>query len=130
MTTVIKVPKVPASAYNQNRPASDLLRHQVEQLGYILQPTGKGNRLAAQAKRVRTEGEAAAFIAKATRKLLPEATSPAAAAAPPPAVVVALKKEKKKKKKKKKKKRAPAKRKTATGKRTGARKARRRTTTR
>jgi hypothetical protein len=99
----IKVPKVPASAYNQNRRASDLLRHQVEQLGYILAPVGTGNRLAAQAKRVRTEGEAAAFIAKVTRKLHPEGTRPGAAGVAPPPIAVAMKKKTKKTRKTKKK---------------------------
>jgi hypothetical protein len=89
----VKVPKVPASAYSKNRKASDLLRSQVQQLGYILAPGGTGNRLAAQAKRVKTEGQAAAFIARVTRRLHPEGTAQAAGAmAPPNAVAVARKK--------------------------------------
>lgn len=106
MMKPIKVPKVPASAFNKNRRASDLLRSQVEQLGYILAPSGTGNRLAAQAKRVRTEGQAAAFIEKVTRRLHPEGIGqPAGAASPPIAVAVT------------KRKKRPAKKAASTGRR-------------
>jgi len=90
----IKVPKVPASAYNKNRKASDLLRSQVVQLGYILAPSGTGHRLANQAKRVKTEGQAAAFIAKVTRRLHPEGAAQPAGAAPAAIVLTVTKRRK------------------------------------
>lgn len=74
----IKVPKVPASAFDRNRPASDLLRRQVEQLEHVLSTPGSGNRMLdmkAAAKRVKTEGQASAFMLKAMMALHPEGST-------------------------------------------------------
>jgi hypothetical protein len=80
---VIKVPKVSARAFNKNRPASDLLKKQVAQLQHVVE-TVTGGPGPVPARKVRTEGQAAAYIAQATRALHPEATRPAAQAAPTP----------------------------------------------
>ncbi len=65
----IPVPKVPASAFNKNRKPSDLIRRQLEHLQHVVARHPAGAALAAQAKRVRTEGQAAAFIGRATQLL-------------------------------------------------------------
>jgi hypothetical protein len=75
----IKVPNVPASAYDRNRPASDLLKRQVDQLQHVLSAVAStGNRVTdmkAAAKRVKTEGQASAFMLKAMLALHPEGST-------------------------------------------------------
>lgn len=74
----VKVPKVPASAFDRNRPASDLLKRQVDQLEHALSTPGSGNRMLdmkAAAKRVKTEGQASAFMLKAMMALHPEGST-------------------------------------------------------
>jgi hypothetical protein len=65
----IKVPKVPASAFDKNRKPSDLIRRQIEHLQHVAARHPDGKALAADARRVRTEGQAAAFIGRVTRLL-------------------------------------------------------------
>ena len=80
----IKVPKVPSSAFDKNRKPSDLIRRQLEHLQHVVARHPAGAALATEAKRVRTEGQAAAFIGRATQLLHAEgapAPVPAAAAA-------------------------------------------------
>lgn len=77
----ITVPKVPARAFNKNRPASDLLKRQVAQLQHVVEVATGGPVIATPLKKVKTEGQAAAFIAQVTRALAP-ATAPIAPAAP------------------------------------------------
>lgn len=81
---VIKVPKVSVKAFNKNRPASDLLKKQVAQLQHVVEVV-TGGPAPVPARKVRTEGQAAAYIAAATRALHPEAARPAPAPAPPTA---------------------------------------------
>lgn len=79
----IKVPKVPASAFDKNRKPSDLIRRQVEHLQHVVARRPDGAALAADARRVRTEGQAAAFIGRVTRLLHAEgAPAPEATMAP------------------------------------------------
>jgi hypothetical protein len=73
---VIKIPKTPKSAFNPSRPASTLLKAQVEQLEAA---TGIHAGDTRERRRPRTEGEAAKYIEQLTRGLHPEG-----AAAPPP----------------------------------------------
>ncbi len=86
---VIKVPRVPASAFNPRRKASDLLRSQVEHLRHVVERKGGSRGVAAAARRVRTEAQAAAFIAKATKRLHPEGARHPVPAAGLPAVAPA-----------------------------------------
>lgn len=72
----IKVPKVPASAFNPKRKASDLLKSHVTHLQHVLARRPDTRRLVAQATHVKTEADAAAFIGKATALLHPEGTPP------------------------------------------------------
>jgi hypothetical protein len=66
---VIKVPKTPKSAYNPRRPASDLLKAQVEHLEAASNlPRDEGRRR----RRPRTEGEVAKYVEELTRTLHPE----------------------------------------------------------
>jgi hypothetical protein len=65
----IKVPRVSSKAFNKNRTASDLLRRQVAQLEHVIEVTRGVGAMAMSANRVRTEGQAAAFITQATQAL-------------------------------------------------------------
>jgi hypothetical protein len=61
---IIKVPAVPAKAYNPERPASGLLRSHVEEL-----EKAAGAVRGRPAKKAMTEGEAARYIRQLTRQL-------------------------------------------------------------
>lgn len=77
--SVIKVPKVPKSAYNPDRPASALLQAHIAHLEHAVGlPISKP-------KRRRTEGEAARYIGELTQPLMQQ---PAAPAPPPPGTAV------------------------------------------
>lgn len=72
----IKVPKPPKTAFNPNRPASGLLRDQVEHLEWAVRHAGersKGGRQAYRVKPVHTEADVAARM----KSLLPKLTSAA-----------------------------------------------------
>src|SRR5262245_49526676 len=70
---VIPVPKTPASAYNPNRRASQLLKDQVRHLEWAIRPASERQpHQMAKIKAPRTEAEAAARIAELTRQLHPE----------------------------------------------------------
>lgn len=80
----IKVPRVPKRAFNKNRPASDLLRRQVEQLRHVVAgAAGAAGAAGVPEKRVRTEGQVAQFVASVTRLLHPEGHRPAAGTTTP-----------------------------------------------
>lgn len=64
----IKVPKPPRNAFNPNRPASDLLRHQVEHLEWAVRHAGERRR-GYKVKPVRTEADAAARMASLIPRL-------------------------------------------------------------
>ncbi|MGE4053992.1 MAG: hypothetical protein AB7F99_04260 [Vicinamibacterales bacterium] len=83
--TEIRVPRTPRSAFNKNRPASELLRNQVKQLEAVAErlPGAKDNPLP-NATRVKTEGQVADFIRKVARVLNPEAAQQTAGAGAPP----------------------------------------------
>ena len=75
----IKVPKPPKSAFNPNRPASGLLREQVRHLEWAVHHAGE-RRAGYRKKKVKTEADAAAQMAKLIPRLesaarLPFATS-------------------------------------------------------
>lgn len=67
-TNVIRIPKVPADAYNRQRPVSELLWTQVEHLAAVVKKDIDDERRA-----IRTEGDASAFIKKYTAILHPQA---------------------------------------------------------
>lgn len=69
-SNVISIPKPPADAYNKDRPVSDLLWTQVENLAAIVR-----REIDEQRRAIRTEGEASAFIRKYTAFLHPERAS-------------------------------------------------------
>lgn len=79
----IKVPRVSSKAFNKNRAASDLLRRQVAQLEHVVEVTRGTGAIAMSANRVRTEGQAAAFITQATQALQRPYPPPAPARVPP-----------------------------------------------
>ena len=66
-TNIIRIPKVPAAAFNKNRPVSDLLWEQVEHLAAVVRRQIDDERRA-----IMTEGQASAFIKKYTAFLHPE----------------------------------------------------------
>ena len=76
---VIRVPKTPKQAFNKNRPASKLLKSQIEHLEWAVRPASERKPYQLPKTTVKTEGEAAARIEELTRRLLPEG----AASAPP-----------------------------------------------
>jgi hypothetical protein len=69
--TIIKVPPVPAKAYNPDRPASGLLRSHVAEL-----EKAAGAIRGRPAKKSMTEGEAARYIRHLTRQLHHEVLAP------------------------------------------------------
>ncbi|MDQ3908131.1 MAG: hypothetical protein M3268_07270 [Acidobacteriota bacterium] len=66
-TNIIRIPKVPAGAFNKYRPVSDLLWDQVENLAAVVRRQIDDERRA-----VVTEEQASAFIKKYTAFLHPE----------------------------------------------------------
>jgi len=69
----IKIPRVPPSAYNPDRPANDLLLAQVRELAKAVRAAGRQVRLATP----RTEGEVAAHIRQLNRALHHQVLLPA-----------------------------------------------------
>lgn len=91
--TVIKVPRTPKSAFNTQRPASSLLRAQIEHLEAAAGVNQPKRKAARRRPKKLTEGQAAAYIAELTQKLHPQPPGPTAVvepAVPPPAVVTAV----------------------------------------
>jgi hypothetical protein len=66
-TNIIRIPKVPAAAFNKHRPVSNLLWEQVEHLAAVVRRQIDDERRA-----VTTEGQASAFIKKYTAFLHPQ----------------------------------------------------------
>ena len=75
---VISIPKPPASAYNKNRPVSELLWMQVEHLAAVVKKDIDDDTRATKVtideerRAIRTEGEASDFIKKYTAVLHPD----------------------------------------------------------
>jgi hypothetical protein len=69
-TNVIRIPKAPASAFNKQRPVSDLLWTQVENLAAVVR-----REIDEERRAIRTEGQASAFIKKYTAFLHPQGAS-------------------------------------------------------
>jgi hypothetical protein len=67
---VISIPKPPKDAYNKDRPVSDLLWTQVENLAAIVR-----RQIDEERRAIRTEGEASGFIEKYTAFLHPQGAS-------------------------------------------------------
>jgi len=63
---VVRIPKMPATAFNKNRPVSDLLWNQVEHLAAVVKKDIDEER-----RSIRTEGQASLFIKKYTALLHP-----------------------------------------------------------
>jgi hypothetical protein len=63
---VVRIPKLPKTAFNQSRPVSDLLWTQVEHLAAVVKKDIDDERRA-----IRTEGQASVFIRKYTALLHP-----------------------------------------------------------
>jgi hypothetical protein len=74
----IRIPKTPASAYNDARPASDLLRAHVENLEKAVH----GSRKRSAVPGSLTEGEAARYIRELGRRLHQKELLPTVTAAP------------------------------------------------
>jgi hypothetical protein len=74
---IIKVPKTPKRAFNDRRKPSDLLRRQIEHLEWAIRPAAERKPGKLKVKPVRTEGEAAARIARLTERLHPQASKSA-----------------------------------------------------
>jgi hypothetical protein len=66
---VVRIPKLPASAFNKHRPVSDLLWNQVEHLAAVVKKDIDDER-----RSIRTEGQASLFIKKYTALLHPRGT--------------------------------------------------------
>src|ERR1700748_2671911 len=70
--TLIQVPKPPASAMNKNRPISDLIKPQLKHLHHAESgPLPKHKRDGRTPQDIRTEAEAASYIAAVTKILHP-----------------------------------------------------------
>jgi hypothetical protein len=82
---VIRIPRTPMSAFNKSRPASELLKKQVEHLEWAVRPASerKPDQLAKSKSMIRTEGEAAARIEELTRLLHPEGAKSPPVVTPP-----------------------------------------------
>jgi hypothetical protein len=65
----IVVPKTPARAFNPHRRPSDLLRKQIEHLEWALLPAALRHPKRLRANTVRTEGQAAEYIALLTERV-------------------------------------------------------------
>jgi hypothetical protein len=80
---VIKVPRTPKKAFDPDRPASDLLRRQVEHLEWAVRPASERKPDMLPKRGPKTEGEAAAKIEKLTAAVLEQARKDAETAAAP-----------------------------------------------
>jgi hypothetical protein len=89
---IIRVPKTPKRAFNKNRPASTLLRSQIEHLEWAVRPASERKPRQLPRRQVKTEGEAAARIEQLTRLLHPEGAKLEPAADFPQAVTARPKK--------------------------------------
>ena len=67
--TLIKVPRPPKSAFNPGRPASALLKMQIEQLHHAEKRLPLRYRTDIYINAIQTEGEAAAYIRDATEAI-------------------------------------------------------------
>jgi hypothetical protein len=72
MSQTIKIRRAPASAYNPSRPISDLLKGQIAHLLETGRRYPGVSDLRDEAAAIKTEGDAAAFVARMTRRLHPE----------------------------------------------------------
>ena len=72
MDKPIDVPRAPSSAYNPGRKASSLLKAQVEHLRDVGRKYPGGHDLDKAARKVKTERQAAEFVARVTQLLHPE----------------------------------------------------------
>jgi hypothetical protein len=66
---IIKVPKTPASAYNPRRKPSDLIRQQIKHLEWALLPAAQRQPKRLKSGAVKTEAQAAAYIALLTKRV-------------------------------------------------------------
>jgi hypothetical protein len=91
---VISVPKTPKKAYDPRRPAGTLLQNQIRHLEWAVRPAGKRMPKAfKKIKPAKSEGEAAARIAKLTQKLQRQSALPYGTIPPtPPAVAPPVRK--------------------------------------
>jgi hypothetical protein len=77
---VIKVPKTPKRAFDTKRPASDLLKSQIEHFEWAVRPAAQRKPGKLRIKQVKTEGEAATRVEHLMRELQKQqAAIPAAA---------------------------------------------------
>ena len=66
---IIKVPKTPAKAFNPKRPPSDLIRQQIRHLEWALLPAAQRRPSQLRGGTVKTEAQAAAYIALLTTRV-------------------------------------------------------------
>src|SRR6516165_10789086 len=74
---VIRVPRPPKRAFNKNRRPNTLLRSQIEHLEWATRSKFGRKGAPRRGRKIRTEGEAAAYIGELTRRLHPEGAAPA-----------------------------------------------------
>src|SRR6185295_15238674 len=67
MENVIRIPKPPANAFNKNRPVSQILWEQVEDLAAVMR-----SRIENERRAINTEGQASDFIRQMTAILHPD----------------------------------------------------------
>ena len=80
---VIKVPRTPKKAFDPDRPASDLLRRQVEHLEWAVRPASERKPDMLPKRGPKTERDAAAKIERLTAAVLEQARKDAETAAAP-----------------------------------------------
>jgi hypothetical protein len=66
---IIKVPKTPATAFNPRRKPSDLIRQQIKHLEWALLPAAQRQPTRLKSGTVKTEAQAAAYIALLTERV-------------------------------------------------------------
>jgi hypothetical protein len=81
----IRVPRTPKESFNKHRPVSDLIRKQVEHFQHVESKLSDAQRRTLPQGHIRTEHEAAEYIAAMTQLLH---SKPAADAQPLPAPIV------------------------------------------
>jgi len=70
---IVRIPRTPASAFDKNRPASELLKAQVRHARAVDMTLSPERRTAAAEPAVGTEQEAAEYVGQVTKQLNPKA---------------------------------------------------------
>jgi hypothetical protein len=73
---IIRIPRTPASAFDKNRPASELLKAQARHARAVEETLPTGRRRTAPPQAIETEHDAAEYVGRITRQLNPDAAEP------------------------------------------------------